>query len=301
MKRKVIKQGTDSYTVTLPREWIKSHKLIGGSEITLEEVNGDLVLSSQKVIKEKSTVISLPKELYHTTLWNLVVSAYVAGYQEIVLKPTVQSCIHIDRVTYEKKKVPLAKALDEAMTVLIGMEILVQTKEKIIIREIATGNPDLFSSTLNRSFYVLSVILDECVAEFTAKKRKELLESYFVSGSIRKLYLYCLRLLQVYGFQQQEKTVFATRLVTSLEELVNQLKIIIHPSTKLSQADIDSLRKLKEFLQQTRSSLQKKDVFALTVLMQEVKEKRIMFHNKPLKAVFDSVNAVVQNCFELVL
>ena len=46
MKRKLIKQ-RDSYTVTLPKEWISEKNLMPGDEIELEIKDGKVTIDSQ--------------------------------------------------------------------------------------------------------------------------------------------------------------------------------------------------------------------------------------------------------------
>ena len=171
MRRNLIRQGSGSYTLTLPKGWVEGNGLGRGGEIELKEQGNSLLLSTKKILEDRSKIIDLPEPLYQTTLWYLFFSAYVAGYQEIVLRPKSSSCILVDRLSYKKSKVPIAKAIQDIMAIVVGMEVLVQTKEKIIIREIAAGNPEQFASTLNRAFYVLETVIEESAAAIREKEQ----------------------------------------------------------------------------------------------------------------------------------
>lgn len=301
MQRKLIKQGADSYTLTIPKSWVREHNLKGGADISLDVQDDKLVLSAKKTLQERSTTIELPSKLFHTTLWYAVMSAYVAGYQEIILKPSSQTCILIDRIKYTKSTVPIAKALEEIMNILVGMEVLVQSSEKIVIREIASGNPDQLATTLNRSFYVLGMVLDETYSAMQRNDRQQVLKSFFATGNIHKLHQYCLRLLQQYGFQRQDRTVFVARLISALDEFANRLKVLLRKNVKFAKGDEELVYKLRFYLDGIRSAFQKGDVDAALLLMQEIKEVRITLKHKALKDAYDSLNALLQNVIEAVI
>ena len=48
MKRRIIKQGNNSYTLTLPISWIKENHLRGGDEIEIDEEDSKLIISLSK-------------------------------------------------------------------------------------------------------------------------------------------------------------------------------------------------------------------------------------------------------------
>ena len=48
MKRKIIKQGHNTLTVTLPSEWVKKLNLNAGDEIDLVEDNSSLVINGKQ-------------------------------------------------------------------------------------------------------------------------------------------------------------------------------------------------------------------------------------------------------------
>ena len=299
--RKLIKQGVDSYTLTVPKDWIKNNNLKAGTQVDIDTQDDKLIISAKKTLTERSVTIPLPAKLYQTTLWYAVMASYVAGYQEIVLKPASQTCILIDRIKYTKSTVPIPKALEDIMNVLVGMEVLIQAKDKIVIREIASGNPDQLLTTLNRSFYVLGMVIDETYAAIKSNSRQQVLQSFFASGNIQKLHQYCLRLLQQYGFERQDRTIFVARIISSLDEFANRLKSLLRKNVTFTKSDEAIVHKMRYYLDTTRTALQKSDVSTALLTMQEIKEVRITLKNKSLKDAYDELNTLLQNVIEVII
>ena len=84
MKRKIIKQGHNTLTVTLPAEWTKKLNLNAGDEVDLFEDNGSLTINGKQKNGFKSTSIDITG-LSVPMLWRFFQSAYREGYDEIKL------------------------------------------------------------------------------------------------------------------------------------------------------------------------------------------------------------------------
>jgi len=59
MKRKIIKQGHNTLTMTLPSEWVKKLNLKAGDEIDLNEKGGSLMVNGKQNNENKSTTIDI--------------------------------------------------------------------------------------------------------------------------------------------------------------------------------------------------------------------------------------------------
>ena len=57
MKRKIIKQGHNTLTMTLPSEWVKQLNLKAGDEIDLTEDRGSLCINGKQNNEFKTTTI----------------------------------------------------------------------------------------------------------------------------------------------------------------------------------------------------------------------------------------------------
>ena len=110
MKRKVIKQGNDTLTITLPREWTKSYGIKAGDEIHLERRGNTLILSTDKLFSfgRKSRDISNLKSVLPLVLLHL----YRKGYDEVELRfEKPETSIVIDNIIRSAKKYEIAYIL----------------------------------------------------------------------------------------------------------------------------------------------------------------------------------------------
>ncbi len=302
MRRKIIRQGTGSYTITLPKEWVEAHGLheSANPEIDLLEEKNSITLSTKAFAEEKSVTIPLSRTLYNSSLWYLILSAYLSGYQEIRLLPQTEYCVHIDRISYKKSKVAIVKELQDLMPLLIGMEIIKQTKNEIVLRELASSNPERFVAMLNRAFYILENTIQESHQAIIQKEKEKVLLSVFAQGGMNKLHQYCLRLLQQFGYEDAEKTIFVARLLTAMDNFSGTLKIVLR-SKNYSVKEAEHLSLLADYLGRTRSSLQKKDVALLVQVMQEVKDQRVELKSAAMKSCYDTLNEIIRHCMEIVI
>jgi phosphate uptake regulator len=147
MKRKVIKQGHNTLTVTLPSKWTDKIKVKPGDEIDIEEKGCNLIISSTKcssIMKKElditESVVFLERELY---------SLYKKGYDEILIHSQDPSLL-----------TKIQKILSDTV---IGFEIVGQTKNSCTIKNVAEAQYTEFDSILRRTILLLDTQADGLV------------------------------------------------------------------------------------------------------------------------------------------
>ena len=85
MKRKIIKQGHNTLTVTLPAEWTKRFNLESGKEIDIDERDNGLFISTEKNGKSKVTEFDITG-MDIPTIWKYFTAVYREGYSEVKVK-----------------------------------------------------------------------------------------------------------------------------------------------------------------------------------------------------------------------
>ena len=53
MKRKIIKQGHNTLTITLPNKWAKELNLLAGDEVDVLESNGSIIVNGKQHNQKK--------------------------------------------------------------------------------------------------------------------------------------------------------------------------------------------------------------------------------------------------------
>jgi len=114
MKRKIVKQGTATMTISLPASWIKKFNLNVGDELGIEEVGNKIEISTEKAMGETKAEIDAEKlgDFTKTDLSHL----YIAGYDEII-------------INFKDKEV--LKQMQERVPDCIGYEIIDQSVNKV--------------------------------------------------------------------------------------------------------------------------------------------------------------------------
>ena len=89
MRRKLIKQGNDALTITIPAKWLKNKSLKSGDEVEINEQEQDLLISGTGEAELKTKQIFL-ETVSANHLRSLISSAYKAGYDQINIKSKEQ-------------------------------------------------------------------------------------------------------------------------------------------------------------------------------------------------------------------
>ena len=85
MKRKIIKQANQAYTITLPIEWIRSNNLSEKTEVDLEIKEKTITITTNSKSKEEK--ISLEVENFEIKEIAAIINAlYAKGIDEITFK-----------------------------------------------------------------------------------------------------------------------------------------------------------------------------------------------------------------------
>ena len=82
MKRKVIRQGHDTLTVTLPKVWTRRFELKAGDEIEMLDKDNGIFISTEKSVEGRSANIDISK-MDVPTIWKYFMGIYREGYDEV--------------------------------------------------------------------------------------------------------------------------------------------------------------------------------------------------------------------------
>lgn len=174
MIRKIIKQGHNTLTLTLPSEWVKKLNLNAGDEISVEQTNGSLVLNAKQHDINKSTTIDI-SELSVPMLWRFFQGAYREGYDEIKLVYDEKRKDYEGPYNYyasqfdykrmgEKpvKKLPL-EMIQELVDRFIGIAIIDHGSNYCTIREMGEITAKEFETSLRRIFLLIIELFDKVI------------------------------------------------------------------------------------------------------------------------------------------
>lgn len=150
MKRKLIKQ-RDSYTVTLPKDWISEKNLKPGDEIELEIEDGKVTIDSKSNPSLKEAEIELED---NSTVRSVIGSMYRAGY-------------NIIRISFKKKMT--IHELQKAVDFFNGLEIEDFSEKKVSLRCIIPTDAKEFDFYVKKIFLTIKLMFDEIISFLEGK------------------------------------------------------------------------------------------------------------------------------------
>ncbi len=206
MKRKIVKLGPATMVVSLPSKWIKDQNIKAGDEVNLEEKDTELTISTQGTSTITKETINLSP--YSKLMKRILVSRYLKGNDEI----------EVIFDTLDKSRI-IQRRVDE----LIGVEIIDQGKDRIVIKDLAKNEEDNFENILKRILYLLNTLADESLK--TIQEQKTDLEyTADIEKSINKFTDYCFRILNKKGYPQRQKIATLYCALFLIEEIADEYK-----------------------------------------------------------------------------
>jgi phosphate uptake regulator len=233
MIRKLIKQGHNTLTVTLPSEWIKRFNLKAGSEINLIKRDGGLFLGTEKINEQSEIEIDI-KELNIQLIWKHLISAYREGYDKMTVKfdpktkydsPFMYFAHHtIDNYYATQNKLSPREFISLATDRFVGIEVIDYGKDYIVLKEIGEATSKDFDASLRRIFLLLFQLCED-IKEALEKNKKEILEKMHTTDlQVDKFHDFCSRVLNKTGFIDPTESSLIFTLIYLLELLGDEFK-----------------------------------------------------------------------------
>lgn len=238
MNRKVIKQGHNTLTITLPSKWVNNHGVKPGDEIDVREQEKSLVLNTQvNGTIPSSTTIDI-SGLNAPLIWRYISSAYRAGYDEMAItgigsgKKVLYSAFSYDTLEYLKDgthsnasglNMSPMETVSACVNRLIGVEIIDQRSNYCLIKDMSEVSEKEFKNALRRIFILLQTEA-ESIIEGLRGKREDLKSIHIVDTNLDRFEDFCFRVLNKKGHSTMRKTSIMHSIVFTLEMLGDELK-----------------------------------------------------------------------------
>jgi len=260
MKRKIIKQGHNTLTITLPSEWVKKLNLKAGDEIDLNQDSGALIINGKQNSEFKQTEINIAG-LSIPMLWRFFQSAYREGYDEIKLiydvnKKNYQNAYDFYATQFEYtsmgEKPRKKRALDMIQGLVdrfVGMEIIDHGEGYCVIREMGDVTSKQFDSSLRRIFLLLEDLFDKTISLIEQNKVGDMgicKAIHTMDTNIDRFIDYCCRInnkIHDSSFVRNKQIIFSTLFL--LELLGDEFKYIGRHLAK-SKENVDEVLSFAE-------------------------------------------------------
>lgn len=237
MRRKVVKHGSNTLTISLPSKWAKAHNIKQGDELNIEEEGNNIVIKTGKGEQTMGeAVVHFPKA--SDFFKRYIARAYILGYNKI-------------KVTYDDPDV--YKQYSNRMSELLGFEIVEQGTNYVVVKNLAKGIDEEFDNVLNRLFLMV-IDMGNSLIESVKKNDLDGLKGVInIDKTTDKLNVFCKRLLHVHGYKKDEKQSKGIYRITCYVESVADefrkfAKTVLEDKVKPSPAVMNLLKRLIEQL-----------------------------------------------------
>lgn len=241
MKRKIIKQGHNTLTVTLPSEWTKKLHLDAGDEVDIIENSGALTINGKQHNGFKTTTIDITG-LSIPMVWRFFQSAYREGYDEIKIiydknKKDYESAYNFyasqfsySRMGEKPQKKTGIDLVTELVNRFIGIAIIDNGDNYCTIREMGEISSKEFESSLRRIFLLILELFDKLIGLIKSNQTGDISICKVLHAmdiNIDRFIDYCCRInnkINDSTFQKNKPLIFSTLFL--LELLGDEFKYI---------------------------------------------------------------------------
>jgi hypothetical protein len=140
VKRKIIKQGNRSFTLTLPVKWVRGNGFKGGEEVDINDDEGRLVITADALQAIRSASFSV-KNMDEKNIRFVLNQLYRKGFSKIVLKDISAPQFRIVELLVDSQ--------------FSGVEIVNKTAGDCLIEVITEPKKDTFDIIFRKMFFII--------------------------------------------------------------------------------------------------------------------------------------------------
>jgi phosphate uptake regulator len=232
MKRKVIKQANQAYTITLPIEWVRQNKINEKTELEVIPEEKSLIIRSTTG-KVEGGKIKIDLEELNTRSAHIMVGALFAkGVDEIE--------INCNKNISEK--------LMSACANTLGYAVVSQEKNKWIIRDIGSADSQDIDEIFKRIFQMILAFYDSAINDIFGEEKETEENLGLRDREIDKFCLYLQRAVNKMSYQNaiDGRTLFTYSF--ELEKLSDEIERLWRTNIKYKVKKTKQLRELADLV-----------------------------------------------------
>ncbi len=253
MKRKIIKQGHGTLTITIPKKWVDKFNLSAGDEVELLERKNGLYFTKDSVENDKFCEFNIT-DMDVPTIWKYFMGVYRQGYTEVKVNftPGISFEYPYRFLTSHRtmKNLPakqnVLETLQNFVNRFIDFEIVEHGKSYVIIKEMGTPSLKQFDISFRRIFFLIKQMVDETLNAINNDTLEDLEQIQNIDITLDKFHDYCCRVLnQIGSVDKKSELLFATLYLLELvgDEFKNISVHLVHDKHLLN---LDVLKEIAE-------------------------------------------------------
>ena len=211
MRRKVSKIGSSTLMVSLPSKWCKANQVRQGDEMELEVTDTAItILPKEKQLALKSTAINV-SGLSPSMVKRILAVYHKVGHDEVEVRFENAEQFHLVR--------------ERIKDMLIGYEIIEQSKNKCLIKYISGEGKTECGPVLRRLFLVVLSFADESYKAIAEQRTSDIEELFSLEDTINRLTNLLERTVHK-EIRKDSKAIFQYLIIWSMEKIGNEYRDI---------------------------------------------------------------------------
>ncbi len=239
MKRRVVKHGSATLTISLPIKWVKKYGIKPGDELEINEEKGNLIISTSRDVNQvQSAVLDIEK------FGIIGIRALCALYR---------SGCDVIRVNYNNPKT--IAEIEEFVPQLPGFEIMQQDDVSCTLKEVSIPTrTDDIDDIIKRTFIVLMSVAKDVEENVPKPNNHESLRTLCKrDATINKFCNFCRRILNKKGISRIKDAPMIYYMLEALENLGDEYKyfckLIIDENLEVTPKIITTIKETNKLVE----------------------------------------------------
>ncbi len=151
--RRIQLTGGSTYIVSLPSKWIQKNKLSKGSEVELEELDGDLLISGRNSSnkKEIKRTVNLSDKVDKANLLRVLTSIYIANFDTLVIKSK-------DYISPQ-----IREEIKKFSKIVMGVEIFEESSRSMVLQNVLDSESFPIANAVRRMSLNVVTMLEDTI------------------------------------------------------------------------------------------------------------------------------------------
>ncbi len=247
MRRKIIKQGVATLTLSLPSKWAKKFNLKAGDELDVDEQDSNLLVAAKPREKKKEITVEIT-EANKEDIEVILTHLYRRGFDTITLKGV--SAALMNTVTAVTKDL------------LLGFEVTEREGKQCKITNISEPTEEKYEVLLRRAFLIIKETQTTVLRDFEKGRFENMKEIEELRKQQDKFVLFCRRILT-----RERNSTIEWELLTFLMHIEHAYYYLYayayENSVKKNERIIELLKDLEKYFQLYYDAYYKKDMNAI--------------------------------------
>lgn len=234
MKRKIIKQAGQAYTITLPIEWIRTNNIKEGDEIDLQEEGKSILINSSSNHQIRKKIRLNAQDLRSRTIYNSIVTLYASGFDDIEL-------------ISDKDITP---SINKTLTQLIGFGLTEQKNNSYIIKDLGLSEYQNLDEIIKRVFQMILLFYENTKNDIFGKQEEDLDGLRLRDVEVNKLCVYLQRAINKKSYPDAIKGRVLFTLSFALEQISDEVERLWRTNIKYNPKKSKEISNLLELSQE---------------------------------------------------